>query len=136
MQRGDAVSELAKPAYGQPCNGCGKCCMDMLCPLAKHVFDARSGRCPALFLSANGKWSCGLVFSPRDHAPVRAAIVANDGELGVAAKTLIGAGIGCDAIRSDELQPSPLTRSAMLQKTKAIPPLVIKAALKIWGIRI
>jgi hypothetical protein len=38
----------AKPAEGQPCNGCGVCCAVTLCPLGRLRFWRMDGPCPAL----------------------------------------------------------------------------------------
>ena len=37
-----------KPALGQPCNGCGLCCLAEPCPLGMLISRRRSGACAAL----------------------------------------------------------------------------------------
>jgi hypothetical protein len=56
-----------KPPYGQPCNGCGQCCMNELCPLGNAVFKRWDGPCPALE-SEGERYACGLVKHPERRA--------------------------------------------------------------------
>lgn len=84
-----------KPPYGSPCNRCGLCCMNELCPLAASLFRRTDGPCPAL-LSVGDGYSCGLVLSPERFAPMLAFAEGKD-RLSAAAAALIGAGHGCDA---------------------------------------
>ncbi|MBS1143689.1 MAG: hypothetical protein H6R14_1095 [Proteobacteria bacterium] len=56
----------AKPAEGQPCNGCGVCCALETCPAARLRFLQAKGPCPALHWSAaEQRYRCGLLASPR-----------------------------------------------------------------------
>lgn len=74
-----------KPPHGSPCNGCGLCCMAMLCDLAMHVFALpQLGRCPALVQTSEDTFACGLT-------------LIGTAEKRKAALTLIGSGDGCDA---------------------------------------
>jgi hypothetical protein len=55
----------AKPAEGQPCNGCGVCCALETCPAARLRFLQIKGPCPALEWAANDKrYVCGLLTRP------------------------------------------------------------------------
>ncbi len=83
----------AKPAEGQPCNGCGVCCALETCPLGRLRFLRRRGPCPALSWSAAaGRYHCGLLLA---HAP--------DSLRGRLCARWIAAGSGCDC--SAEVQP-------------------------------
>ena len=87
---------IEKPPHGSPCNSCGQCCAEQLCPLAEHVFGFEQGPCPALDYDRDKKSRCGLVISPARFAPLQTlrygAEIMTKG-----AMVLIGAGIGCDA---------------------------------------
>lgn len=89
------VAAPAKPAPGQPCNGCGVCCALETCPAARLRFRQRRGPCPALEWSAGEeRYRCGLLSRPGAYL----------GWLPAAAESLarrlfarwIAAGIGCD----------------------------------------
>lgn len=92
---------LEKPPYGSPCNKCGKCCEDQLCPLGSLLFNKQDGPCPALEHNADGTGTCGLVSDPKKWAPFR---VAGNGEerMRKSALLLIGADSGCDALLKGE----------------------------------
>jgi hypothetical protein len=82
----------AKPLYGDPCNGCGLCCLEAQCPLSEIMFGVRE-RCPALEELPAGGYGCGLASSPERYTPMAPAMrpVARE-----AFALLIGAGSGCD----------------------------------------
>lgn len=89
---------IARPAYGSPCNGCGECCRESICPLGSRLFGTSQGPCPALEPDHGGEPGavvCGLVKRPRVYAPVRTAM-HGAGAMSLAARRLIGAGMGCD----------------------------------------
>ncbi|CAA7611695.1 conserved hypothetical protein [Magnetospirillum sp. LM-5] len=51
----------AKPAWGQPCNGCGLCCAVTTCPLGRIRFWRIKGPCPALTWDDGGqRYLCRL----------------------------------------------------------------------------
>ena|SRR5215213_522630 len=52
----------AKPLYGDPCNGCGLCCLSEQCPISLDMF-GDVGICPAL-VDEGERWSCGLIVKP------------------------------------------------------------------------
>ncbi len=55
----------AKPAEGEPCNGCGVCCALETCPAARLRFRQVQGPCPALEWSAPDHfYRCGLLVRP------------------------------------------------------------------------
>lgn len=54
-----------KPAEGEPCNGCGVCCMLETCPVARLRFLQTKGPCPALqWLDDEKRYLCGLLVEP------------------------------------------------------------------------
>lgn len=53
---------LDKPAFGEPCNGCGLCCISEVCSLGVALGDDRN--CKALISKPDGSFSCGLVEAP------------------------------------------------------------------------
>lgn len=93
----------AKPAEGQPCNGCGVCCALETCPVARLRFRQARGPCPALEWSATGNcYRCGLLVRPRHYLKWLPASEA------VARRLFarwISAGNGCDC--SAEVQSPP-----------------------------
>jgi len=86
----------AKPAWGQPCNGCGVCCLAEPCPLGVLVSRRRRGACRALQWAPElSIYRCGMVSAPAAHlsAPLRWAAPL----LARLARRWIAAGVGCDA---------------------------------------
>ena len=80
-QNGQAVVQLyfpegetpIKPAFGDPCNRCGVCCLASQC----CVSTARFGKvaiCPALELDGNGKYTCGLMVNAEKYVPSRVSM--------------------------------------------------------------
>jgi hypothetical protein len=95
-----------KPAWGQPCNGCGVCCLAEPCPIGVVVSRRRTGACTALTWStAQGRYLCGVL----DGALRRqAAAAARPGWRGALLRLAAGlwarwvrrhiaSGVGCDA---------------------------------------
>jgi hypothetical protein len=75
----------AKPAWGQPCNGCGVCCLSEPCPAGVWVSRRRQGACTAVRWDASGhRYRCGLVDAARPW-------------LGAVVRRWIAAGRGCDS---------------------------------------
>ena len=84
----------AKPAEGQPCNGCGVCCLAEPCPVGILVSFRRHGACKALRWSdEQTRYVCGLMARP--------------GLLRRIIGRWIAAGIGCDS----DLEPLGQTTS-------------------------
>lgn len=86
----------AKPALGDPCNGCGLCCLAEPCPLGQVLSWRRTGACEALRWDAvQSRYRCGaitdadVVLGPRWRwaAPLFRRW----------AQRWIAAGMGCDA---------------------------------------
>ena len=87
-----------KPPEGQPCNGCGVCCLAEPCPVGMLVSRRRHGACKALtWVNPESRYRCGLL-TPR-HTGWR-------GWLQRWAARMISAGSGCDAAL-DVTPPGP-----------------------------
>jgi hypothetical protein len=82
-----------KPATGEPCNGCGVCCLFEPCPLGALLSRRRRGACAALHWDeAASRYRCGALAEPQRHLPwLPMAWVRR------LARRWIAAGIGCDA---------------------------------------
>ena len=122
---------MEKPAYGQPCNGCGQCCQDQLCPLGRRVFPTSRGGCPAL-MKFEDRFECGLVLRPRQFAPFRTAVRGVDA-MRNGALLLIGAGNGCDALLVDE-KAEPTERARMKSAADAIDANRLRRARAAWDV--
>lgn len=125
------MNDLKKPPHGEPCNGCGWCCQSQLCPLAWAVFGGDQNRqCPALE-EAEGRAVCGLVAHPMAYSMV-GTLKHGAAAMGGAALTLIGSGVGCDALAEGE-EPSDALRERSKQEFRNRRNLV-KPAMKMWGV--
>jgi len=95
----------AKPAEGQPCNGCGICCLAEPCPVGVLVSRRRHGACKALQWSDAGhRYVCGLMAARGEGLLARA--------LTRLLSRWIAAGIGCDS----DLEPSGQATSSANQR--------------------
>lgn len=121
----------SKPAYGAPCNNCGQCCEDQLCPLGQIHFKRLHGPCPALGFVGDVS-SCGLVADPRRFAPVKTA-VRGVSSMRDGAILLIGAGHGCDA-RLEHEPEDEAARRRMIAAVEQRSAAERFAARKSWGI--
>lgn len=101
----DSVS-LDKPVYGDPCNGCGVCCIAKVCELGEALGDDQN--CKALIQNTDRSFSCGLVVDPyrfiseESLAVWKAVDAMSDGNAGEQAlresnAQALGAGRGCDS---------------------------------------
>lgn len=106
-----------KAPYGTPCNGCGLCCQNEICPLGQIVFPAAvvrfGGACPALERD-DERFICGLIARPEAYAPIKASVYGVEA-LREAAVIGVGAGIGCDARMDGEADPPKDFLVAMLR---------------------
>lgn len=57
---------LEKPKFGEPCNGCGLCCLSIPCPIARDLIGAFEAPCPALEID-EGRYWCGIIRNPSKH---------------------------------------------------------------------
>jgi hypothetical protein len=98
-----------KPLFGDPCNGCGLCCLAGPCGLASALFGQTTGRCRALVDDGLGGFSCGLIGRAADVPYLKEAVVI-----------AIGSGIGCDMIETDDdLAARPARIEAMKAAARA-----------------
>jgi hypothetical protein len=124
------MTTIEKPPHGSPCNSCGGCCRAVLCPLGAHVFGQEAGPCPALMYQPEGQANCGLVVAPGRFDPVRTLRFGQDA-LSAAARLLVGAGIGCDALAEGE-KPNRRFYKAM-DAFRAGKREYVRLALYAWG---
>jgi hypothetical protein len=103
--RGATMTALAKPPHGAPCNNCGQCCLDSVCPLGAHLFGRTVGPCPAL----RPDRKCDVVCDPKRYAP-RSTLLVSAKDLADDAAVLIGAGAGCDALLAGEARDLAFSR--------------------------
>lgn len=99
----------AKPIEGEPCNGCGVCCLAQPCPLGMVLSGARTGACKALRWNDGAtRYVCGAIDAPYSVALSRLPLGLRWLAQPVAvvlprlALRWIAAGEGCDS----SLQPS------------------------------
>ena len=95
----------AKPNWGEPCNGCGVCCLAEPCPVSQILFLRRTGPCQAILWQAPlHRYQCGMVIAPsRFHALLPAW---GDRLLARLFSRWIASGKGCDSsasIAEDEI---------------------------------
>ena len=85
----------AQPRTGEPCNGCGVCCLAFPCPLGMVLSLKRMGRCSALRWSdEERRYLCGAISAPRSTLPWGLKWLAP--QLSRLARRWIASGIGCD----------------------------------------
>jgi hypothetical protein len=85
-----------KPPWGQPCNGCGLCCLARPCPVGILISRRRQGACKALRWSAeHRRYWCGAITDPAAFLPplLRPAHRI----FRALARRWIAAGHGCDS---------------------------------------
>lgn len=114
---------LEKPAHGQPCNNCGKCCENSLCPIAERIFGAGPGPCPALLADIKDgvvHSACGMIASPESFVPVLVALHGKE-KLAAAAALVLGSGLGCDARETDDepIDPGLFLRAQEFRRRNA-----------------
>ncbi|WP_429532476.1 hypothetical protein [Pseudomonas silensiensis] len=97
---------IEKPVFGDPCNGCGICCIAQVCDLGKELGDEQN--CKALLQNSDRSFSCGLVVDPYQFMPESELTVwkfidvqgnghAGEEMLKQLNASLLGAGLGCDS---------------------------------------
>ena len=97
--------KLPKPKIGEPCNGCGICCMIQICNTGAFLLKKTtylgektiSGLCPAL-IERDGKYVCGFIVAPQRfiRSKYRPEVISRTVAL------CIGAGSGCDELGYDD----------------------------------
>jgi hypothetical protein len=92
------------PGHGEPCNGCGVCCLAEPCALSRDLF-GDVAQCPALE-QHHHKYSCGLIANPgqygaipQDYLDAQAALPQFDAEAAARGyyAAMLGAGRWCDS---------------------------------------
>ncbi|MGE5319654.1 MAG: hypothetical protein ACM3KD_05700 [Hyphomicrobiaceae bacterium] len=58
-----AHSTPSYPGYGSPCNGCGQCCLNQPCAVARQFRLWKNGACRALSFRAGRYW-CDVIVKP------------------------------------------------------------------------
>ena len=87
-----------KPALGQPCNGCGVCCLAEPCPVGMLVSRRRQGPCVAvIWEAATSRYRCGLASRPLAALGWRFAPGWLLRVFARLARRWISAGSGCDS---------------------------------------
>lgn len=114
---------VEKPRYGEPCNGCGMCCIAVQCPVSTALFGEQE-LCPALE-QAGIALACGLMRNTADYVP---DLPAWGGKaLTEVFSLMIGSGLGCDGADendSEERQEAfrPILHSRARQAIAAASP--------------
>lgn len=102
-----------KPAEGQPCNGCGVCCLSAPCPIGILVSRRTSGACSALQWSEpDSRYVCGMLRAPLQVLGWRGAASGRLARLLTRLSARwIAAGIGCDSnLQISQAPPGQATR--------------------------
>ena len=125
-----------KPKHGQPCNGCGLCCVATLCAIGKRLFGREHGPCPALVKTDKNEYGCGVVLYTNVYAKPAFPTVRLDERslyaLKHAASMLIFAGKGCDArFNNEPADPKFYEKMAAYDRRNAS---ALAQARKLWGI--
>ena len=95
-----------KPALGQPCNGCGVCCLWEPCPLGQVISRKRRGACTALRWDEEKQlYRCGALTDTEALLGPRWRWLAPG--LKRLARRWIAAGVGCDAALDATRAPIP-----------------------------
>jgi hypothetical protein len=102
----------AKPGWGEPCNGCGICCLVEPCPVGMVLSVRRQGACDALHWDVQqSRYRCGALVRPAavlQHVlprQMRLLSVVLAPLLAAAAGRAIAVGVGCDCDLDATAQP-------------------------------
>ncbi len=85
-----------KPREGEPCNGCGHCCINQPCRLAVEHLNCSEGPCVALEYEG-GRTYCGFVRRPVFYLLNQDAPLSVTGTLQAHLASALGLGVGCDS---------------------------------------
>ncbi|KAA6348969.1 hypothetical protein EZS27_003569 [termite gut metagenome] len=134
---------MNKPRVGEPCNGCGICCMNRVCMNGSYVLglvrtlgEYADGKCPALMLKNDGTGVCGIIVTPNKYikkSSYKAAILSKY------FAHLIGAGCGCDELFENDTILEEDKLNELLEQKKNDPEWLKKTKLAfkiIYGIEI
>lgn len=95
-----------KPRFGDPCNGCGVCCIAVPCVLARDLVGAVEGPCPALEHDGARYW-CGLLRAPHKYVIGLSEKPWADDILIRTIETSGAFGRGCDSADPDPRDGAP-----------------------------
>ncbi|MDR1553357.1 MAG: hypothetical protein LBS69_07845 [Prevotellaceae bacterium] len=127
---------MNKPKIGEPCNGCGICCLTQVCrngayllKLVNELGEFVSGRCPAL-VQRDGRFFCDIILNPKKYikqSKYPAAVLSRN--FGI----LTGAGTGCDELLENDSEEEEMKLAAIVDRYKSDKELQRKAkiALKV-----
>jgi hypothetical protein len=89
------VAAPPKPAWAEPCNGCGVCCAYAPCPVGILISKRRTGACAALEWSdTESRYRCGVLVHPAHYTGLEAVWLQSLTRR--LAQRMISAGSGCD----------------------------------------
>lgn len=91
--------QLDKPKHGQPCNGCGLCCVREQCAVSVAIFGEMS-LCPAIEQDGP-RLTCGLINRPSVYT---GSVEPMSSILSETFSLLLGSGGGCDALGFEEVE--------------------------------
>lgn len=122
--------EIKKPKIGEPCNGCGLCCMAQTCRHGAYVLglvdtfgDYAEGRCPALMQRPDKTYACGILLNPNKYIKNK-RYTAKQKAFHFA--RLIGAGSGCDELLPDDTQEEEDALDELVTKIQEDPNFIEK----------
>lgn len=127
-----------KPKIGEPCNGCGLCCLSQPCKNGAYILglvknlgdDTYPGKCPAIIQKHSGEYLCGIILNPNKYiknskypAKIKSKYFA----------ILIGSGIGCDELYPDDNDDEITNLQNIMEKMKNNPQWIgsVQKAMKI-----
>ncbi len=85
----------AKPAWAEPCSGCGVCCAYAPCPVGMLISKRRTGACAALeWVDTESRYRCGVLINPAKYTGLQAGWMQTVTRRFAA--RMISAGSGCD----------------------------------------
>lgn len=84
-----------KPLFGEPCNGCGTCCVAQACFLSREYIGSDQSPCVALEWDGQ-RYHCGLVRNPMKHMRQNTTLVPDE-LLGPMFAHMLYVGNGCDS---------------------------------------
>lgn len=122
--------EIKKPKIGEPCNGCGICCMTQTCRSGTYVLglvdefgEYAEGRCPALVQRPDKTYACGIILTPNKYIKNK-QYTAKDKAHHFA--RLIGAGNGCDELLPNDTSEEEQKLDELLEKMQEDPAWIKK----------
>ncbi|MFY7942744.1 MAG: hypothetical protein ACOVOX_17725 [Burkholderiaceae bacterium] len=84
-----------KPAWAEPCNGCGVCCAYAPCPVGVLISRRRTGACAALeWVDDESRYRCGMLVDPQKYTGLQAGWMQTVTRR--VTHRMISAGTGCD----------------------------------------